>query len=1044
MAYFRIFMAAAMLSTTLTLSFQQPAYAISLSAVRQGATVIAKGVTSKISKSAAGGHLVTLIGKSGETLGRYSLAPANKESLKKFSPRVIAQSMRAGMHKAGGVAGAAGRIAATQITRFPNEAFAFFLAIGAITAGQLIFDYANNPVALEQHLDAQKDPVGHLGFLAFMIANGLVSQPLMAAVESKRLRPFIPYMGMAVGMIASNIVHEIGHFPYLQQCVKERVSTGNYEGENCQKAYTAWTEFSFGEKAHEWAPMLMSLFASTFLSGFIHVALAKAAQWTASRIVTVVAVEVAIGLVPGGLFIKGIRYVGKVAQLGLFVGLDMLIVPLFTVPYKNIKEGGDIDDLDNQLLIGVARKKDNHWQPETPQSCWQPEKPDKEKCAHEFVEILKNMQGELSKWREMNLQNVLMSQSNWATNLSQMSGQYRASKSFYRHFLNELWQKKFGPYKNYIRIIDRTFPLNGVTPANFNQQRQDAFLDDPESIEKLQLDTVVAAVNGFARRFNAKAGLIAQLNQNERAKVLEIHNLLRTLEPSKVGQGLQLMNQYVGKSYPRISSTPNVRGVLAEYRAAFGDPQPFLKPGLGYFNYYEMHPNHVETVKNVPYKRRFGAVSTPTLPESMLAAMMFGPEIGQLQTSRELKLVQSSSGFKAIFNAPKIITDVLVPIASNQVPSDPASFGRITEMRYRQYTPKTHLGVAAPQKPSSESLYEFLRKGKIRNDLLNADQRSIGRWWDANAETEYIRAWIDYEDKYQKIIHNLVKKMWRTESSFRDNGPTKSNSDSVFNNSNVANSIVEALRQEKKMYLLILGELFKDVGERAGVLDEMIGKAPNAPVRSQGDRGDSLMSALRYNNSLDFSALVNRTALKTQVRGVNRANVSKPVRLGWKQMDNNLVWQNQILNEFKKLEIELAKIKPQTINKNGEQIEVPVSAAENAQLRSIKENIDQNLNVLKVILNGTIEPQEMAMLSSQGFAPLVSTTEYQKKIIDLCLKGLSNIANEMMTLGLIANSVSYREQHNTEDGFAKPRCINAGATKTQTVGGVRRVLEGCQ
>jgi len=161
-------------------------------------------------------------------------------------------------------------------------------------------------------------------------------------------------------------------------------------------------------------------------------------------------------------------------------------------------------------------------------------------------------------------------------------------------------------------------------------------------------------------------------------------------------------------------------------------------------------------------------------------------------------------------------------------------------------------------------------------------------------------------------------------------------------------------------------------------------------------------------------------------------------------MDHNLVWQNQILNEFRKLEIELAKIKPQTINKNGEQIEVPVSTAENAQLKSIKESIDQNLNVLKVMLNGTIDPQEMAMLSSGGITPLVNTTEYQKKIIDLCLKGLSSIANEMMTLGLIANSVSYREQHNTEDGYAKPRCINAGATQTQTVGGVRRVLEGCQ
>ncbi|MCE3009602.1 MAG: hypothetical protein LW875_03195 [Proteobacteria bacterium] len=1042
MAYFRILLAAVMLSTTLTLSFQQPAYAISLSGVRQGATVIAKGVTSKISKSAAGGHLVTLTAESGETLGRYALAPASKQALKNFSPRAIAQSMRAGMQKAGGVAGAAGRIAATQIKRFPNEAFAFFLAIGAITAGQVIFDYANNPVALEQHLNAQKDPVGHLGFLAFMVANGLVSEPLMAAIESKRIRPFIPYMGMAVGMIASNIVHEVGHFPYLQQCIKERVSIGNFEGENCQKAYTAWTEFSFGEKAHEWAPMLMSLFASTFLSGFIHMALVKAAQWTTARIVTVVGIEVLTSFIPGGIFVKGIRFVGKVAQLGMFVGLDMVILPLFTTPYKNMKEGWDIDDLDRQLLQGITRKKDNFWQPETHESCWKTEKPDKEKCAKEFVEVLKNMQGELASWREMNLMSVLMSQSNWATYLSQMSAQYRASKSFYRHFLNELWQKQFGPYKNYIRIIDRIFPLNGVTPANFNEQRQEAFLDDPESIEKLQLDTVIAAVNGFARKFNAKEGLIAQLNQEERAKILEIHKLLRTIEPNKVGEGLQLMNQYIGKAFPRKSSTANVERVLTEYRALFGDPQPFLKPGLGYFRYYEMHPNNSESLKSVPQQRWYSTISTPTLPESMLASMLFGPEVGR-QSSKDFNLIRSTSGFKAIFSAPRLAKDTLMPINYSQVAYDPKKFSRVTEVRYRQYSPQRRLGET-PRPLSSDALYDYLRKGNIRSDVLNSDQRSISRWWDAHAETEYIRAWVDYEDKYQEVIRDLVKKMWRTESNFWENGPTKSNNDSLFNNSTVANSVVDALRQERKLYLLILGELFKDVGARAGVLNKMMSRAPNAPVRSQGVRSDSLMSALRFNNSLDFSALVTRTTLKTQARAVNRTTLRTPVTFAWKSMDHNLVWQNQILNEFRKLEIELAKIKPQTINKNGEQIEVPVSTAENAQLKSIKESIDQNLNVLKVMLNGTIDPQEMAMLSSGGITPLVNTTEYQKKIIDLCLKGLSSIANEMMTLGLIANSVSYREQHNTEDGYAKPRCINAGATQTQTVGGVRRVLEGCQ
>ncbi|MFN7825976.1 MAG: hypothetical protein ACK5P6_11515 [Pseudobdellovibrionaceae bacterium] len=70
--------------------------------------------------------------------------------------------------------------------------------------------------------------------------------------------------------------------------------------------------------------------------------------------------------------------------------------------------------------------------------------------------------------------------------------------------------------------------------------------------------------------------------------------------------------------------------------------------------------------------------------------------------------------------------------------------------------------------------------------------------------------------------------------------------------------------------------------------------------------------------------------------------------------------------------------------------------------------------------------------------------EFQKKFIDLCNKGLSNVANKMMTLGLIANSVSYRVQYSTDDGFAKPRSLNPGATQTQSVGGVRRMLEGCQ
>ncbi|MES3037926.1 MAG: hypothetical protein V4736_08470, partial [Bdellovibrionota bacterium] len=111
--------------------------------------------------------------------------------------------------------------------KFPMDAASFFIAIGAMTTFDLLTNYNDNPVAYDQFLDGQKDPVGMLSFYAFMVANGVTNraiQDLLGDKRNKQFRHFLPYFGMSMGMTASNMVHEIYHFPHLKDCAKALVT----------------------------------------------------------------------------------------------------------------------------------------------------------------------------------------------------------------------------------------------------------------------------------------------------------------------------------------------------------------------------------------------------------------------------------------------------------------------------------------------------------------------------------------------------------------------------------------------------------------------------------------------------------------------------------------------------------------------------------------------------------------------------------------------------------------------------------------------------
>lgn len=989
---------------------------------------MAQGYSVRIIKK-NGAKTAVVLDKTGRKVRDIIIEKSTPSELMKHSPRELAKKLRAG------IAGT-GRIITQQTMRFPNEAFKFFLAIGAVNASQLLFDYSTNPLLMEQHLDAQKDPIGHLGFLSFMISAGMVSEPFLAMINqagqtgkmsptlSRRLSLFIPYLSMTVGMMASNIVHEVGHFPHFQECIAEKLRIGNYEGDVCDKAYRAWVDYSVEDKLDEWAPMLMSMLMSNLIQSVIHVLALEAATTVTYQAVRSVGVQILTAFVPGGIIVKGVKaatYLGGVLQFSIFVGLDILTIRLFQMPYANLVEGGNLRELDDQMLKKIAQSKDNYWQPTHSKNCWNPTdeyvnslyeqgsdamEAHKESCNEDLVTMMQTFAKEIGKFRELNMQDITMSQNNWSNSLSQVSGQYRAAKSFYFDFLGEIWEKQYGRYPDYIYLIDRPLPLFGVTPKDLSPDRLDAYRTQPDEVEEMQIQTVREKATQAVSQLNALKPPSSHLDPKTFSVLVNMISSLQTANAMDVGIILEEINKYLGIKRPRKVLTVDGIRFLKAFRDSLGDPKPQLSPGLGYFDAYMKDPSSAKLSEGVPFQNYFGPLKTRTLPESMIAAMAMGPDLRS-----DNPLIQERGGHKAVFKAPRIVKDQelrLFPSLVSEMP-DSYDFSPIVQTPYRVNDTQKRVG----QTPQVEgrSIYKYLTAGNIDPNVLNADEKSVANWWTNQVETQLVDAWFDYEQKFSDIIVRLVRQLWRTDTSFMSNGPTTSNGDSVWNRGEVSNSAMVSLRQERQLYLLILGELFRDIGARARTLQSQISSAPNPTINHHPAYEMTLLQLLRVNHSLDLSTLVNSTNLRGKVR------------VGWQMNNSNLNWQNVVVSKFTALENEIRKIQVKRIQIKGQETEVVVTTASNDTLKTLTEDLKKTLNLLGFTLGMKVPAEEEAALAEQGITRLAHASEYQSVVIQTAIQGLTKIAEQMQNYGAMANTASYRENISKDGVLNNPRCI---------------------
>ncbi|MFN7728656.1 MAG: hypothetical protein ACK5P7_05835 [Bdellovibrio sp.] len=757
-------------------------------------TKLTQAGVSKINtvRNSAGEVVYQFVDDSGNVLRSFIFGKSNPQVLNEFMPSKLSRYFSyLGQNS--------GKIAKHKIKDFPFEAFTFFVAIGAITTGELIFNYNQNPVAMDQFLTSQKDPVAQMGFAAFMVANGLTSEPLMAVAQTKGAKYFIPYLGMSVGMIASNIVHEIGHFPGLKECALGLGKRGLQQAtalvggsavpdmKVCDKAFEAWTKMSLSEKGHEWAPGLFAMVASTALAGGIEAALTGsvglAARMSSAVAIRMIAIEMLITVTPGGMVFRGARWTYKLAQLSGFIYLDVILRAPMVFTWKNsVQLGPQLRDADQRIGILAKRKLLNGWAAETAlnaagnPACAENQK---EKCYLDLDRELIEFQAVSAKWREANLESVLMAHANWSQYLHQLTSQYRLSKQFYTDFASDLWKKKFETPENYTPLMDRALPLYGVTPKGLESEDQDKFLLQPSKVQEMQMQTVADVVAGLSEN----AAQVNGLRADQRKVYEDIVAGLASKDINKIGIALQDLRYRLWKD-PMQHLAPTMtelKNVLEPIFAKLGDPKPLMAPGQGYLKLVAKDPSN-PIYANSPFSGGNGIALTPTAPEYLVMQMIMGPDAQKGENT----ITNNLSGFPASFEAPRIRLDGQV--RSQRLPQNPRLGVDLNQSIFGLKFWVERNGKVS----GGGTMFDYLRNEGVRPEVLGDEsEQRMAEWWEQYPEKQFTKAFISYEQEYEDIIQDLHQKLFRSESSVLNRGP-------------ISNGILKALEQERSVYLYIL------------------------------------------------------------------------------------------------------------------------------------------------------------------------------------------------------------------------------------------------
>lgn len=878
--------------------------------------------------------------------------------------------------KRGKVAGAA----VHTIKAFPAESLYFFIGMGAVAFSQLVFDNAQNPVGLEQHIEHSLSPMGMAGFAVFMYFNNLTSSTLQTFIKNPSFAKYLPYLGMTAGFGMQSIFSHVMSDPNIKFCafrkpVTEKDMNEGVDANPCAKAMENFDDLRL-------APSLTSMLLSTMMAGKGQQGLKALAMQAKNPILKLTGFDVAMIFAPGGMQIKGIRAVlvngvGKVTQITAFVAIDAWLNRIVTYGWKNAFDGADFYDINNSIVERVNYLKSNNWKEYETEPLFPGLLPssvsDWMTKDRSLEDRLKYFQKRMTDWRMTNLADVYEAHQNWSTALGQLVGNYKSSYEFYQNLTDRIRTSRYNT--SAMKPLEIAYPLSGVKAYNLAPDKYDGMMTHVKLFENYQRENVAMVAKILAPQvmvmdfskldveLTEEGQEIAKQNpaltyaifksgiaEQDVESFVKIQGLLSKLEPAdkkKIETFRQMLTSKDDKVLAkalynlRKEQNPALRDpdkafskMILALIEILGAPSPQMEPGRGYLLAYQYAPSSQEFINGINFNHGDSIFGTRLITDYYLMQMVCGPDIRLGE-----KMVKDNLGYPSEFHPPML---------------------RPAKHKFENEC----IGGKAFMDPNTIYTYKFEQEGKKYRGFLNYIRDTVGasiigqkeqsnfkNWWTGTTTPQVKAAFDEYALRYEEIVVKMIRGLYYE----REKNLTSFVYDSLGLNQKGRNSLnmgplfngtIKSIFQEERMYLAVLEEVMNP-GRIFDFRLEYVGTTLNP---------DSKIPAL--------------LEIDREIRTL--ANMLKKIRI---------------------VEVQ-----------GRERIE---SQLTNAELTSQVEKVEAAVTTVRQALG-----VDVPGIGIEG-SPLALSVN-QKKAAKVALESLSKIAAELANYGNIAHAVSWNKIHDED------------------------------
>ncbi|MBK9322154.1 MAG: hypothetical protein IPM97_04210 [Bdellovibrionaceae bacterium] len=635
------------------------------------------------------------------------------------------------------------------LRRFTNESVAFFLAIAAVQIEALIVDYSNNPSALQAHLESLKDPIGHLSFYLFMVANGYTTDFLRKGVTTvdplAKAQAFrrISYLGMSAGSIASSLSADI--LTTMKECAKVVFATGKKQKEErlsvCDVALEQWT---LNAKAQQYIPQIISLLVSTevaqvaemrgkkVVSWFTKKELAKRFATKSGNALRVIGVDVLALASPAGLTVKGLRFAGKAVQFAGFTYIDHQISPFIFKGFANVWQPASFDFDASSFNSSVVEAKKSGWE--------------NEQANLDLSKNLLDIKKAMTNWRQTQLTQFYTSHSIWGENLAKIIDQTQTTFSFYKKYIENLYESLNTQFQiqtgklpeTALREISyypfRALPLYGIRllkdlPDDY-ESAEDLYLTNLSELEKYQRSTLREAAQILKNEFSQK-----KLIKTDTELVNEIIQAFESQDLRAIGRAIEKINDTV--LYNRgVVGDYSLRNSLIKIRKFLGDPRPISVSGMGFSYAFEMNSFNQLAMKTL--KKTSGPGQSLSRSSDYLTL--------QMVCGAEDTVYENPWGFSPSFNPPKIVASRIdiAALCRSQFLSN------IYDMNLTSADGRRYAGI-------TEVISKNI-KPEILGDVRDKTQsHAFDGWWSTNVNAQLLNLYKIFDGEYINVLEKLTQ-----------------------------------------------------------------------------------------------------------------------------------------------------------------------------------------------------------------------------------------------------------------------------------------------